>query len=141
MQLTKYSDYSLRVLIYVALRRTGELSQIDMICEAYNISKNHLVKVVHGLGQLGYLETVRGKNGGVRLALDPSDIRIGDLIRQTEATLSSFDCEHPPCAIVRVCRLRGVFAEAMKAYLDVLDKYTLADMVRRPGSLRDILIS
>ena len=139
MQLTKFTDYSIRVLTYVAVTNPEQLSQISQVCEAYNISKNHVMKVVQELGQLGYLETIRGKNGGFRLACPPSEICVGTLVRQTEKNLNAFDCYSPPCAIVKSCMIKGVFKEATDAYLEVLDSYTLEDLLKPKRSLRKLL--
>lgn len=139
MQLTKFTDFSIRVLIYAGLKDNDELSQISAICESYEISKNHLIKVVHELAQLGYLETIRGKNGGIRLAMDASEISIGELVRQTEKHLNAFNCYTPACKIVKACTVKGVFHEATQAYLQVLDKYTLADVLENRRSLAKVL--
>ena len=84
MRLTSYSDYSLRVLIYLATHDQSKLSNIKEISEVYQLSKNHLMKIVHNLGKLGYIETIRGRNGGFRLAKSPAEINVGELVRRTE---------------------------------------------------------
>src|SRR5690606_31741681 len=112
MKLTQYSDYSLRVLIYLGLR--GEaLSTISAISESYGISRNHIVKVVHQLGQLGYVETLRGKNGGLRLAHRPEDINVGEVVRYTEANMSLVECfgDQNACVLTPNCVLRGALNE------------------------------
>jgi Rrf2 family nitric oxide-sensitive transcriptional repressor len=130
MQLTSYSDYSLRVLIYLAVRAT-ERATIEEIAEIYGISKGHLMKVVHKLGQAGYVETVRGRSGGLRLALAPEQIRIGEVIRQTEATMALVECFRPQglCRIEAACGLRPILKEALDAFHRTLDGYTLADVI------------
>lgn len=141
MRLTVYTDYALRVLMYVAVR-PDPLPTIGQIADAYQISRNHLMKVVYELGQAGYLETVRGKNGGLRLARSPQEIGIGRLVRETEPDMALMPCFDPinaQCAITPVCRLRGVLAEARAAFLDVLDGYTLADLVSNGASLQALL--
>ncbi len=133
MQLTRYSDYSLRVLIYLALD-PERLVTIDDIARSYDISKAHLTKVVHQLGLRGYVETVRGRGGGVRLARRPQEIRVGDVVRSTEENMALVECFEPAssqCAIEAACGLRGVLQEALAAFLAVLDRYTLADLVAR----------
>ena len=133
MQLTRYSDYSLRVLIYLAVA-PDRLVTIDDIAGSYNISKAHLMKVVHQLGLRGYLETVRGRRGGLRLARRPEEIRVGDVIRSTEENMDLVECFDPAssqCVIEPLCGLRPVVHEALTAFLTVLDRYTLADLVAR----------
>ena len=141
MRLTVYTDYALRVLMYVAVR-PEPLPTIGQIADAYQISRNHLMKVVYELGQAGYLETVRGKNGGLRLARKPQEIGLGRLVRETEPDMALVPCFDPiraQCAITPACRLRGAHAEARAAYLAVLDGYTLADLVGNGASLQALL--
>jgi Rrf2 family nitric oxide-sensitive transcriptional repressor len=142
MQLTRYSDYCLRVLTYLALD-PGRLTTIDEIAGSYGISKAHLMKVVHHLGSTGYVETLRGRRGGVRLARPPEEIRLGDVLRATEESLALVECFEPAsnrCAIEPACRLRSVLHEALAAFLAVLDRHTLADLVaRRRGPLTRLL--
>lgn len=130
MQLTSYSDYSLRVLIYLAVRAT-ERATIEEIAETYGISKGHLMKVVHKLGLAGYVKTVRGRSGGLRLALAPEQIRVGEVIRHTEATMALVECFDPRgrCRIEAACGLRLILKEAFGAFLRTLDGYTLADVI------------
>ena len=133
MQLTRYSDYSLRVLIYLALD-PERLVTIEEIAQSYGISKAHLMKVVHQLGLNGYVETVRGRGGGLRLARRPEEITVGEVIRSTEenmALVECFDPESSQCAIEPACGLRSVLQEALAAFLGVLDRRTLADLVAR----------
>lgn len=143
MQLTQFSDFSLRVLIYLGLR-PDRLSTIEEIARAYGISESHLTKVAHKLGQLGIVETVRGRKGGMRLRNDPRDINIGATVRLTEANLTIVECfdhEHNTCPIAPVCALAGVLGQALNAFLAVLDRYTLADVLenhRDLGALLDI---
>ncbi len=129
MRLSSFSDFSLRVLIYLS-SNTDRLVTISEIAQAYDISENHLMKVVHHLGKTGYLETLRGKSGGIRLAKAPADIVIGAVIRQTESDLNLVECfSNNNCRITQVCRLRSVFEEALEAMWLVLDGYTLADVL------------
>jgi len=133
MQLTRYSDYALRVLTFVGLDPDG-LVTIDEIAKSYGISKAHLMKVVHRLGRDGFLVTVRGRNGGMRLARPAEEIRVGDVFRSTEENLSLVECFEEgggECAIVTACGLRPVLHEALDAFLGVLDGYTLADLIAR----------
>lgn len=131
MRLTTFTDYCLRVLMHVAVREGGSVT-IDEIAESYGISRNHLMKVVSRLGQLGYLATARGRGGGVRLAMQPSEINLGRLVRQTEEDMALVECfqsEGTGCVVAPCCRLKGVLREALAGFLAVLDGYTLADLV------------
>jgi Rrf2 family nitric oxide-sensitive transcriptional repressor len=142
VQLTRYSDYSLRVLMYLALD-PDRRSTIEDIAESYGISKAHLMKVVHQLGLRGYVETVRGRGGGLRLARRPEEIRLGDVVRSTEENMALVECFEPAssqCAIEPACRLRSVLQDALAAFIAVLDRHTLADLVaRRRGPLIRLL--
>jgi Rrf2 family nitric oxide-sensitive transcriptional repressor len=133
MRLTSYTDYALRTLMFLALNRE-RLATIGDIAQTHNIAKNHLTKVVHHLGMLGFVETVRGRSGGLRLAREPADITIGDVVRQTESDFymaSCFDESAAGCLYAAGCEMRGALARATKAFLDVLDGVTLAQMVER----------
>ena len=131
MKLTTFTDYSLRVLIYVAadpLRRPT----IAEIATAFQISENHLTKVVHFLGRSGWLVTTRGKGGGLGLAMPPEAIGVGQVVRSTEGPDLPAECfgeDGGRCAIVPACRLRDVLGEAVAAFHGVLDRYSLADLV------------
>lgn len=143
MRLTMYTDFSLRVLIYLGMKGTETLSTIQEISETYGISKNHLTKVTHELGKMGYLETVRGRGGGIRLHVDPSLINIGEVVRKTEDDFHLVECfnaEENRCIITPACRLKGVLHDALQAYLAVLDRYTLADFVENNEALRAIFL-
>lgn len=143
MQLTAFTDYSLRVLISVGTKDNDELSTITEIATQYGISRNHLIKVVHHLGQRGYLATIRGKGGGFRLAIPPAEIRLGDVIRCTEQRFDVVPCLNPKargsCAIESVCVLKRALGEATRAFLAVVDGYTLADLLRPRHELRALL--
>nr|WP_298685802.1 Rrf2 family transcriptional regulator [uncultured Dongia sp.] len=136
MQLTQFSDYALRTLIYLGLR-TDELVTIEEIADAYGISESHLTKVVHKLGRLNIIDTVRGRRGGMRLNCAPAAINIGATVRQMEGNLNiveCFDSEHNTCPIAPVCGLTGILGEALEAFMVVLDRYTLADILKdRPA--------
>ncbi|PPA70798.1 RrF2 family transcriptional regulator [Jeotgalibacillus proteolyticus] len=139
MKLTLYTDYSLRVLIYLAAKRENELSTIQEIAGAYQISKNHLVKVTHELGKMSLIETVRGRNGGIRLAKDTAEINIGAVVRKTEEDFHLVECFDPKsnqCVISPVCGLKHVLHKALEAYFVVLDGYTLEDLVENPFELQ-----
>lgn len=142
MRLTVYSDYAFRVLIYLGTR-PGERATIRGIAECYGISRNHLTKVVHQLGSQGYIETVRGKGGGLRLTRDPEGIGVGEVLRDTEEGFGLVECMRPSgrgmCRIEQGCRLRGVLGEATRAFLAVLDQYTLADLLENGDQLEQLL--
>ena len=132
MRLSAFSDYSLRVLAYLGVN-VGRLVTIAEIAQSYDISENHLMKVVHHLGRAGYLETVRGKGGGIRLARAPADIVIGEVVRQTESDLSLVECFGEGCCrIASACRLKSILQESLDAMFLVLDGYTLADVLDTP---------
>ncbi len=130
MNLTRFADYGLRTLIHLAVRE-DRVVPIGEIAAAYRISEHHLHKVANALGQLGYVHAVRGRHGGLRLALPPDRIIIGEVVRRTEATLAPVECmDGVGCPIRGPCRLEGIMEEAMAAFLAVLDRYTLADVLR-----------
>ena len=133
MRLTNFSDYALRVLLYAAARH-DELITIDETATVYGISKAHLMKVVNQLTRAGYLRAVRGRSGGLTLAMRPNKISLGDVVRATEPDFALVECFSPDnrCLITPRCRLRGVLKEALGAFIATLDRYTLADLVLRP---------
>ena len=140
MRLTVYTDFSLRVLMYLAVRPERRPT-IAEIASSYGISKNHIMKVVHQLGVAGYIETVRGKNGGMRLARPPQDIVVGEIVRRTEPDMALVPCFDPinaACVISAACRLRRALHQARAAFLAVLDDYTLADLTENQQAL-DVL--
>ena len=137
MRLTRYTDYAMRVLLYLGAQPPGGLSSISAIARAYDISQNHLMKVVSDLVQAGYVESVRGRFGGVRLARVCSDINIGEVVRHTEDGFELVDCG--PCVIAPACGLTGALAEALAAFMAVLDGYTLEDLLTKRQGLRDLL--
>lgn len=143
MRLTLYTDYSLRVLMYLGTKETGELSTIQEISNRYNISKNHLTKVVHELGKMGLVATVRGRGGGIRLNVRPEEINVGELVRKTEDDFYLVECfraDGNQCILSSACKLKGALHEALAAYLAVLDKYTIADFLVNKEELAAILL-
>jgi Rrf2 family nitric oxide-sensitive transcriptional repressor len=140
MKLNLQTDYALRVLIYVGTNAEG-LSTIQEIADAFAISKAHLMKVVNRLGRLGYLDTVRGKHGGMRLKRHPEAVRVGDVVRAMEEDLAVIGClgqEHF-CRIQGACVLTGALREATNAFLAALDRYTLADLLKPRNALAQML--
>mgnify|MGYP003365648609 FL=1 len=186
MRLTNYSDYALRSLIYLAIKPEPHLlANISDIANSYNISKSHLTKIIHQLAQLGYIDSVRGKNGGIRLGCRPKDINLGVLIKQIEPDFNLVECfstdllvtakpdantnstANSPvisedsgvakdlaltlideeasavvksgCIISPVCQLKQVFFEALTAFINVLERYTLADIISNESELAELL--
>ncbi|UOE95382.1 Rrf2 family transcriptional regulator [Alkalihalobacillus sp. LMS39] len=137
MQLTTFTDYSLRLLLYLGTLQSNQLGNIKHIAKVYNISENHLSKIVHELSKLGMIETIRGRNGGMRLAHQPRQINIGFVVRQTEdlQIVECFDYDSNTCFISPVCQLKHVLSEALEAYLKVLDAYTLEDLLHNKETL------
>jgi Rrf2 family nitric oxide-sensitive transcriptional repressor len=141
MRLTTFSDYSLRVLVYLAVHR-DRLATIGEIARAYGVSENHLMKVVHHLAQHGHVETIRGKGGGMRLARAPADIVIGAVVRESEdnvAFVECFDAGTSDCRIAAACLLKKVLGEALEAFFATLDRYTLADVVGNRAKLEKLI--
>jgi Rrf2 family nitric oxide-sensitive transcriptional repressor len=141
MRLTTYSDYALRVLMYLALKSDG-LSTIAEIAGSYKISEAHLMKVVHQLGVAGYIETVRGRGGGLRLAKPAETIGLAEVIRTTEPDMAIVSCLKPlnaPCMINPSCVLKRVLERAQRAFMEVLEGYTLADLAAPRGRLSSLL--
>jgi Rrf2 family nitric oxide-sensitive transcriptional repressor len=136
MRLTRYTDYAMRVLLYLG-RHPGELASIAGIARKYGISQNHLMKVVNDLVNAGYLESVRGRNGGIRLARPPAEVNVGALIRHTEDDFDLVECA--ACLIAPACGMTSVFDEALLAFLRVLDSYSLADVLARKGDFAYLL--
>lgn len=135
MQLTRFTDFSLRVLMSLGAR-PGELGTVAALAEEHDISRHHLTRVVHQLGVKGYIETIRGKGGGFRLAREPERIRIGDVVRDMEASFAIAECFQPgpsACCLMPGCTLKGVLGEAAHAFLACLDRYTLADLLPAEG--------
>ena len=141
MRLTVYTDYSLRVLMYVALHPERRPT-IGEVAASYGISKNHAMKVVYQLGRAGYIETVRGQSGGMRLARAPEHIVLGEVVRRTEPDLAlapCFETLDAGCVITPACKLRRALHQARAAFLAVLDDYSLADLIENREILRGLL--
>jgi len=141
MRLTVYTDYSLRLLMYLAVKRDG-LATIAEVAGRYAISRNHLTKVAYELGAAGYVETIRGRNGGLRLAKPAASIGLGEIVRHTEPDMALVPCFEPidaPCPIGPACTLQRALDKARRAFLDVLDGYSLGDLAKPRASLRALL--
>lgn len=129
MQLTLYTDYSLRVLFYLSNMQQNTTT-ISEIADFYKISRNHLVKVVHQLAQMDFIVSTRGKGGGIKLAKNPNKISIGDVVRKMEPNFMMVECFNAKtnqCRIKNVCRLKGILNHGLEAFFNVLDQYTIAD--------------
>lgn len=133
MRLTTMTDYALRLLMYVA-QQPERLCTISEIAQAYDISEAHLMKVTHQLGLQGWIETVRGKGGGMRLARAPRDINLGAVVRSIEPDFALVECfsTDSPCVLTGQCRLAGVLGNALQDFMAHLDGFSLADLL--PGS-------
>lgn len=144
MRLTDYTDYSLRVMLYLAVRGEG-LATIQDISDSYGISKNHLMKVVQRLGELGWVETVRGRNGGLRLSGDAGAVSVGEVVRATESDFALVGCfpdeqgHNRHCVIESQCRLKGVLEMARHAFLSELDRHTIRELAEPAGPLAALL--
>ena len=140
MKLTRFTDYSLRVLIYLGLKDDGRVT-IREISEAYGISRNHLMKVVSLLTRMGYLDARRGPGGGIALARPAEDIIIANVVRDMEDDLNLVECfcKSGTCIIKPVCELKSILTQALKAYLQTLEKYTLSDLLQSRKELEQVL--
>ena len=139
MFITKNADYSLRTLMLLALNPPEELMSVEDISNTLSVSKAHMMKVVNQLATLELVETIRGRSGGVRLLHDKSEINIGTAFRQLDEISNIVDCESDPCVFNGVCKLRKIFDQATDAFLEELDKYTLADLVKKRSHLQKIV--
>jgi len=140
MKLTTFTDYSLRVLIYLGVK--GHKASIAEISEAFNISKNHLMKAVHNLVQLGYVDSIRGKTGGIVLGQSPESVNLGEIVQRLEPDMDIVECfnrKTNTCAITPACRLKNIIEEAEAAFLGALGKYTLADLIQNRQALVRLL--
>jgi Rrf2 family transcriptional regulator, nitric oxide-sensitive transcriptional repressor len=144
MRLTVYTDYTLRVLIYLTLKyKSGEKATIQEMAEAYGISRNHLMKIVHELSQRGIIETAQGRSGGTWLARAPSSISVGEVVRFSEPDFAIVEChvegQEADCAIWQACNLKHGFRRALAAFLHELDKMTIEDAVTKPNVAASLL--
>jgi Rrf2 family nitric oxide-sensitive transcriptional repressor len=139
VQLTRYTDYGLRVLTMLAVLPEGRLTSINEICGSFDLSRNHVNKIVHHLGKLGWASTKRGKGGGVGLGCPAEAINLAEVVRALESNLAIVECHSPVCELQPVCRLQGILAAAAKAFMDTLGQYTLADLVVAPEEITQVL--
>jgi len=142
MRLTSFTDYGLRVLMLLGLR-DGELVSVRQMAAVYGLSEYHLLKIVQALARLGYVKPVRGRSGGIRLAMKPEKVNLGKVVRQMESGFALVDCmdeqRRNACVIHSACQLRKALARAVQAFLGVLGQYTLADALRKPGRIQSVL--
>ncbi|MEE8731249.1 MAG: nitric oxide-sensing transcriptional repressor NsrR [Rahnella inusitata] len=139
MQLTSFTDYGLRALIYMASLPDDQMTNISQVTEVYGVSRNHMVKIINQLSRAGLVTAVRGKNGGIKLGKSAQTIRIGDVVRELEP-LSLVNCDSDFCHITPACRLKHVLHTAVEHFLDELNQYTLADMVKDNSPLYKLLL-
>ncbi|MFU2314904.1 nitric oxide-sensing transcriptional repressor NsrR [Rahnella sp. PCH160] len=139
MQLTSFTDYGLRALIYMASLPGDQMTNISQVTEVYGVSRNHMVKIINQLSRAGLVTAVRGKNGGIKLGKPAETIRIGDVVRELEP-LSLVNCDSDFCHITPACRLKLVLHTAVEHFLDELNQYTLADMVKDNSPLYKLLL-
>ncbi len=139
MRITSFSDYGLRSLMYLALLPDGELSSVAKVASAYQVSQNHLTKVIGQLRKCGYIEAIRGKGGGIRLAKSPHLIRIGQVLRDMESHHDGVDCMTAPCALTPNCRLKQALADAVQSFFESMDNYTLADLVTGNHEVQQVI--
>ncbi|MBL4907684.1 MAG: Rrf2 family transcriptional regulator [Sneathiella sp.] len=140
MRLTYHTDYALRLIMMLAVE-PGRLHTIGEIAERYDVSRNHMMKVSHTLVAAGFLDPVRGRNGGLRLKHPPEDINLGAVVRATEDNfdlVECFDAKKNKCVISKECGLRGPLEQALKAFIDTLDQYSLQDLITSPGSYGEL---
>ncbi|WP_374353263.1 Rrf2 family transcriptional regulator [Chitinimonas sp.] len=140
MKLTSFSDYTLRVLMYLAVN-TDRLATIQGIATSYGISESHLTKVVHHLAKTGVVESIRGKGGGIRLALQADQIRLGRIVRESEGGSPIVECfaADNQCRISASCKLAGILKQSFDGFFQSLDQYTLADLIESPRAVNDLM--
>ncbi|WP_454784377.1 Rrf2 family transcriptional regulator [Legionella sp. WA2024007413] len=140
MQLTQFTDYSLRALIYIALKQNT--CTINDIASAYAISHNHLIKIIHNLSKMGIIKTIRGKNGGIIMAENPAEINLKTLVLKLEPHFDLVPCfnqDKANCCIAPTCKLRKILLEAQKAFFEVLEQFSLEDIIQNKIELYPLL--
>lgn len=139
MQLTSFTDYGLRALIYMAALPEGQLTNISQVTDIYGVSRNHMVKIINQLSRIGLVTATRGKNGGIKLGKPAHTILIGEVVRELEP-LALVNCSEGFCHITPACRLKQVLHTAVEHFLDELNQYTLADLVKENTQLHKLLL-
>ncbi|RTE64621.1 Rrf2 family transcriptional regulator [Amphritea opalescens] len=129
MRLTAFTDFGLRTLMYLASLEEDQLSSVAEVSGVYGVSRSHMVKVIGQLAKSGYVQTIRGKNGGIRLARQPDLINIGDVIEQLENHLDGVDCVTTSCQLAPCCELKSALMKGMQAFIEAMRQYTLADLI------------
>ena len=129
MHLTRQTDYAYRILIYLAALPEGEITQMQQVCDYFDIARNHVSKIVMKLNKLGYVKAYRGKAGGMELGKKPEAINLGEILRAFEPSLNPVNCSQPRCEFSPDCRLKNILNKAVQEFLGVLDDYTLADLL------------
>ena len=132
MQLTKQTDFAFRTLLFLGQQDSNDLVRVQDVCDYYNISANHISKVVMKLVKLGYVEAVRGKGGGIRLGKPAIEINLADVVEAFETSMKPVNCTRPRCRIVTNCKLKGLLSAAMQAFMEALKSYTLQDLLKNP---------
>ena len=141
MQLTKHTDFALRCLMYVGALPAGDTVTISEVSEKFFIPRNHLMKIVNQLSKLGYVESIRGSKGGIRLGLEASEINLAQVVTDFEARITPVNCEKPLCLMEGQCKLQRVFFEAHNAFFDVLKSYSLADLLQGSSSIQTLVLN
>ncbi len=131
MQLTKHTDYAFRVLIYLAMKPAEQLSTIQEIAEYFDISRSHMMKIVQKLANAGFVQSIRGKQGGIHLGKPTGDINLRSIIELMEATLKPVDCTTQPCRLNPGCSLKTILFTGQQQYMDYIGQYTVADLVKQ----------
>ncbi|PCK02926.1 MAG: BadM/Rrf2 family transcriptional regulator [Alteromonadaceae bacterium] len=132
MQLTQFTDYSLRTLMYLSYRDRSSPVTISEIAEQFQLPRNHLVKVVNKLGKLGWIDATRGRNGGLRLAVLPEHLTLGQILQGVEQSTELIDCEKSYCRLRGGCKLKDILDQGLKRFYQHMSEYTLADLVDKP---------
>ena len=135
MRLTKHTDFALRILVYSAMEAGERLLSVQEVTDAFEVPRTHVMKIVQKLGQLGYLQTFRGKGGGFRLGMQPEDINLGEVVKVMESSITLVECEEIACSDCSTCQLKDIMNQAMAAFFNVLAQYSLADALDKKTGL------
>lgn len=139
MQLTSFTDYALRTLVYLGLQPNDRLVSVKQICEHFNMPRNHVIKVTQQLSAQEYIKSTRGRQGGIRLARPAAEINIGQVVRDFEKRLVPIDCESQDCPVTSRCRVKALMRRAQRAFLKELDNFVIQDMLEEPEELIALL--